>query len=127
MTVDEEERRKHSLTREDLTILLESYRNMIESNLQLNEKQDQILKSIVSVLTFFEDIKDNINKINNHHEKCAVNQLSNYSDLKDLMHTEYADSLRDGIGAKAKLYGLIGILCTIIVGLIGLIYKILNP
>lgn len=83
------------ITREDLSLFMETYRNMIESNLQLMDKQD---KSIDILSTLSKSI-DNINQI-----------LSNGFKSTEEKHNGFA----------IKLFGVIGVLCTIILGMVGL-------
>lgn len=143
---DDFERRKHSLTREDLTILLDSYKNMIESNLQLMEKQEQILTKIGDACMVFDKLRDELVSgfkvfstemigVHNHHQHCKEMQERYNQTLKDLLsedheevkgilHNDHMEVTKTHFGQNLKFYGLIGALCTIILGLVGLIYKL---
>lgn len=145
------ERRKQSLTREDLTVLMESYRNVIESNLHVMERLDLIFSNISKLDAFlvnyrksddeFEDyhreqcdklsglISDlgkELSKICSHHIECLQQRTA----LKDHL----IESQKEGIRVNEKLhwsmdiklYGLIGLLVTIIIALIGVLVKTAN-
>ena len=132
---DDNERRHHSLTREDLTVLLESYKNMIESNLQVMDKQltainkiNELCKVFSALNTFldgnFRDIHEALKGVNNHHMECAKHQLDYNTSLKDILKNDHTENQTTHLKQGFKLYGLIGMFGTIILGLIGLIYKL---
>ena len=56
--------RDEKITREDLSLLMESYKNMIESNLTLMEKQDRTVTKITNVCNILTGLvvkmKDNL-------------------------------------------------------------------
>ena len=83
------------ITREDLSLFMETYKNMIESNLQLMEKQDKALTVLSSLSDCVRVIGENISK-------------------------EFKTTEKSHNGFAVKLFGVIGVLCTIILGLVGL-------
>jgi hypothetical protein len=123
----EDERRKHSLTREDLSSLMESYKNTIESNLMLTEKMDLILNKIVDACNIFSDVKemtsDNFKIITDHHSECKHQQRVYNSELLRDISDKHTDDMRSDTSLNIKIYGIIGVLMTIIIGLIGLVFK----
>ena len=131
MSSEDEERRRNSLTREDLTTLLEAYRNMIETNLLLNEKQDEVLKKVLLVIKNFDDLKqiliDSLKTINAHHNDCAKQQKIYNDTIQNKLQEEHDTNLKSNLKHTVKdlkVYALVGLLCTIILSLIALVHKI---
>ena len=123
------------LTREDLFLLMESYKNMIESNLTLMEKQDNILNKINSncdalikvsntLESGFNSIGDIIKAVTNHQANCAKNQLLYHEGIKDILSNDKVESVKIHFGQNIKFFGLLALLCSIILGLVALIHKI---
>ena len=125
MTNDEN---KKALDRDDLFLLMESYRNMIESNLTLMEKQTNILDKIDSACRMIEQFSNSIQhwskEVNEHHKKCAETQKNNIESLQKIITNGEQSTHDEHSNFNFKFYGLVATLCTIIIGLIGLIFKI---
>lgn len=127
---EDDERRTHSLTKSDLAGLMESYKNTIESNLILNEKQDMILARITEVCKVFIEVKQVIEEqnkeITEHHSSCKDQQRVYNSELLKDISEKHTDGVRSTSSINIKIYGIIGVLLTIIIGLIGFAFKIVE-
>jgi hypothetical protein len=84
------------ITREDLSLFMETYKNMIESNLQLMDKQDTTITLLNSLVDCVRVIGEKITK-------------------------EFQSTEKSHNGFAVKLFGVIGVLCTIILGLVGIL------
>lgn len=134
------------INRDDLFTMMEAYKNMIETNLILVEKQDIAVKKLEgltndinnlahNLLEGFKIITDSLKSVDNHHAGCAINQRAycdelknvmrdNRDDLKNILRDNREDSNKKHMNQNLRIFGLITLLCSIILGLIGLIYKI---
>jgi hypothetical protein len=123
-----EEKLKAIITKQDLSLMMESYKNMIEANLAINEKQDVIYNKLgqmcTSLNTILVEFKDAFKEVHIHHKDCAKSQLLYNDNLKEMFRKDKEDRQKEYSGQNLKIFGLIGMLCTVILGLIGLVYKL---
>ena len=130
-TIMDNEKQKQ-VTREDLFLLLESYRNMIESNLTLMEKQDSTLKSLENLSVILSEKVTNI--VTDKHLHCIKARAEFVKEFKDLFNTNKDtigtykdDNQKFNSSNSIKIYGIMGLLITIILTLLGILVKILWP
>lgn len=116
------------INKDDLFLMMESYKNMIESNLQLMEKQDVTTKKIDSMCQSLTNIagiiKEGFASVDKHHDNCANTQLTRNESLVKLVQDGHTATSKVHSGQNLKIFGLISLLCTIILGLVGLVYKL---
>jgi uncharacterized membrane protein len=93
------------LDRDDLYLLMESYRNTIELNTTLIERQETLNTGIERILT---DIA-----------KICGDQFS----LREALSANRIEETKEHARGIVHLYGIIGLLLTIIIGLLAIIVK----
>lgn len=136
----------HHLNKDDLFLLMESYRNMIQMHATLLEQQKQIIELQNSIVSKEDDISSNqretINKTNEILDKLNVyslnlkdmnkNLLSSSSDIeksilakldnmKDKIGTNQTDVTKQHTNINTRIYVAMAGSATIIIALIGLL------
>lgn len=128
-------RREMDLDRDELFFLLESYRNMIELNTTLLERQEVINKGIEKALTDTAKISSNqavivadIGKlpetIGKHITAMIAIQEDNLKEVKTALQNNRKAENNEHHAHTLRIYGAYGVLTTIILALIGLIAKL---
>lgn len=132
------------LTRDDLVLLMESYRNMItmhqtildqttktiDAMSDIASKQDSLFSKQSAVCTTMNAINDKMDKCSSDCAAGLVASTDKMDSFKDtvvkVLNTHEKKSIEDNAKLANKIYiGWIG-MGTIIIGLVGLIYTITN-
>lgn len=128
-------RREIDLDRDDLFFLLESYKNMIELNTTLLERQEVLNKGIENILTEAAKICANQNAIAANIAKipdqiqvlidtlCAAT-VERYEEIKNELKSNRKEENDEHHSHTLRIYAVYGILASIVITLIGLIAKL---
>ena len=102
--------------KEDLYMLLDTYKNQVESNKTLMEQQGKLLDQHNSILTKQAEVVGSLNEVLDKLGTC-------HDGLKDKL-TEYrTESLKEHNGIRHRIYVAYAGMTTIILSLIGLLYN----
>jgi hypothetical protein len=102
-------------------ILMESYRNMIETNLTLMEKVDDVAKILETAST---SINNLISAMHTNHSTCKTQRRDIKDEMLKVISIGSTSNEKIHNNQNLKLLGTIGLLITIILALVGLIAKI---
>lgn len=127
--------RDFGLDRDDLFLLLESYKNTIELNTTLLERQEALNASIERILgelvkicgnqvTIAADIGKLPGEMRELIDALCNGTSSRFEDLRDTIEDHRKEEIREHGSHNLRIYGAFGILGTLTIALIGLIVKI---
>lgn len=103
---------KKQITRDDIFLMMESYRNMIENNLILLEKQDDVLKYLKELTNDF--TKELVTMITENHKSCLKTRSDFVVAFTELIGSQKINNEREHNKQNLKMYGLIALLVSII-------------
>jgi len=118
-----------SVTKEELMLLMDSYKTVIESNLNLIAGQEQLktlMKESYSGISEKTNlILDEILKIlSEHHATCREQRSNNLTDLKEAMSDSQKNTDQGHYKQNIKVFGVLTLMTSAIIALIGLIYRL---
>lgn len=141
----------HHLNKDDLFLLMESYRNMIQMHSTLLQQQKQMIElqnSLLSkednislsqekTLTKIDNMISDLSLCANNLQKTNITMIEMYNNiektltgklggLKDDIGNNQKDITKQHTGINTKLYVAMGGSATIIIALIGLIYTLVE-
>jgi hypothetical protein len=134
-TLRRETDREMGLDRDDLFLLLESYKNTIELNTTLLERQEALNTSIERILgelvkicgdqaAIAADIGKLPGEIRDLIEALCAGTADRCEDLKTAIDDHRKEEAREHSAHALRIYGAFGILGTLTIALVGLLVKI---
>ena len=118
-----------NVTKEELMLLMDSYRAVIESNLNLISGQEQIRAMIKESYSTISEKTNNIldeilDILNKHHSICREERSKNLIDIKSDVSSSQKNTDQAHYKQNIKVFGVLALMASAIIALIGLIYRL---
>lgn len=118
-----------TVTKEELMLLMDSYKAVIESNLNLIAGQES-LRNLMK--ENYNSVSEKTNKIlgeilkelDDHHKDCRDERATNIKDMKEAMSNSQKNTDQAHYKQNIKVFGILALMTSAIIALIGLIYRL---
>jgi len=107
--------------KDDIFLLLESYKNNIELSSTLLEQQRQLLTKQEELIKKQDSACDDLKEVLKKSDQCAINSLNIQAKVLESQTLIKTDMLKDNNKIHTNMYIQLGCLFTIIISLIGLL------
>ena len=111
------------LNKEDLTLLLDSYRKQVELNTQVLTQQQNLIMRMDSMIEIHKETCHNINKVSEKVEHQDRNTLEGFIKIADKLGSNRKDEMKEHGDLKVRLYIAFGFMSVIILNIIAIYFK----
>lgn len=111
------------LNKEDLTLLLDSYRKQVELNTQVLTQQQNLIMRMDTMIEIHKETCNNINKVSEKVDRQDKSTLEGFVKLADKVGSNRKDELKEHSDLKLRLYVSFGFMSIIIINIIAIYFK----
>ena len=111
------------LSKEDLTLLLDSYKKQVELNTQVLTQQQNLIIRMDSMIEIHKETCHNISKVADKVDNQEKNTMEGFVKLAEKVGDSRKESLKEHNSLNLRIYVAFGLLGLIILNLIALYLK----
>jgi len=111
------------LSKEDLTLLMESYKKQVELNTQVLTQQQNLIGRMDSMIEIHKETYHNINKVADKIDDHGKNSSTRHSMLSEKLNSDRKESLKEHNDIRLRIYIAMGLMGVIILNLIAIYLK----
>ncbi len=112
-----------SFTRSDLSMLLDAYRNQVETNQTLMEQQSRLIEQHIQILDRQQEVCNDVNQVINKLSRLSERESEKHADLQDKINTSQLSCVTDHSSMKTRMSILYVGIGAIVIALINLAYS----
>ncbi len=112
-----------SFSRDDLFLLLEAYRNQVETNQTLMEQQSRLIEQHIQILGRQAEVCNDVSEVINKIGRLSEREAEKHADLQDKINTSQLGCVKDHSSIKTKMTILYIGIGAIVIALISLAHS----
>jgi len=111
------------LSKEDLTLLMDSYKKQVELNTQVLTQQQNLIVRLDSMIEIHKETCHNINKVGEKIEDQGKNTTDKFNKMSEKLNSDRKESLKEHTDLRFKIYIAMSLMGVIILNLIAIYLK----
>lgn len=111
------------LNKEELTLLMDSYKKQVELNTQVLIQQQNLITRLDSMIEIHKDTCNNINRVADKIDEHGKTSIETFNKVSEKLNSDRKEGLKEHNDIKFKIYVAMSLMGVIILNLIALYLK----